>query len=60
MIDLVPISELVEIGEQYVCSRKLFSFVNRSLNTLGLYAMVMPPKKSDDLVVFSVERTKKS
>jgi hypothetical protein len=60
LTEIVPISELVAVGQQYVCSRELFSFVNRSLNTLGLRALVMPPMKSlhfqADLVVFSVEK----
>ena len=54
-IDRIDISKLVEFGETYICSRNLFSFVNRNLNTLGLLARVQLISQND-MIVFQIER----
>jgi hypothetical protein len=57
-MDLVPMSELLQFGHEYTCSRSLFPFVNRNLNKLGFRAKVISVKfrTEDDLVIFEVEK----
>jgi hypothetical protein len=52
MTELVPIAKTVTVGEAYSCSRRLFSFVNRSLNQIELQAHV--EHIGDDTVTFTV------
>jgi hypothetical protein len=40
-MELTPIEQLVNTTDTYVCSKNLFSFVNRSLNAMGLQARVI-------------------
>jgi hypothetical protein len=55
---MTPLAELVSIGHEYTCDRKLFSFVNRNLNAIGLRANVIDIRfrSRTDLVVFIVEK----
>lgn len=53
---MVPIAELVTVGQEYTCDRKLMSFVNRNLNAIGLRADVVKFREHGDLVVFRVEK----
>lgn len=51
---MIPISELITVGNPHVCDRALFSFVNRSLNEHGLRALVIENK--GDLLLFKIEK----
>jgi hypothetical protein len=55
-IDLIPIEQLVNMTDTYVCSRNLFSFVNRSLNEMGLQARVID---MSDQITFMIDKLRR-
>jgi hypothetical protein len=55
-MELVPLEQLIDTDEIYVCSKNLFSFVNRSLNNMGLQAKIIA---MGDKTVFTVDKLRR-
>jgi hypothetical protein len=55
-VELIPIEQLVNDTDTYVCSRNLFSFVNRNLNERGLQALVI---NIGDEITFMVNKVRR-
>lgn len=55
-IEMVPLEQLVNDTDIYACSKNLFSFVNRSLNFIGLQAKVISMGNEIRFMVDKVRR----